>query len=530
MKGNARFVFWSSSPGDLLAGKRLSCFQLFIESSLFSSRICIFAFEVYDVNFFVARVPSKNFFPGPRQAIAKAKAKKKEDAAEKEAAKEAAAQKEDEHPDTRNTLPYNSLEIFEQFGAASVKAEEGLEDSGEETEAARIARQNTLQLGSPVKPIEIEDSQMLQDRQPEEPYAPTPTPPKGSIKDEEKGDDEEEPLPDHEGSEKGEQEDLEEEEHESDPVLPDDVREDHKLEVIDTLQHLQEDFGVETIDEAITILQNFKNGIPVTSRIDQFAKRPARQPKGKGKGKKGKAKAKAKSKAKAKAKSKSKGGRKGKGKGEAPVEEISDEEQQEDEQNEEDQEEDPEEEEEAPRRVPRRPAAKAKGKAKAKAKAKGKANSKFQKSKSKEGDEEETEPETMKRPAAASKEDPKEDTKKKKRAEEPEPAEPAEPAEPEKKKKKKAADPPEPEKKVRAKPGEASSFARRPCPCTSPAKTRWLAIRNTYKNDVEKKVEDAGGNARAWEDCFWSWMLCLNSTLGSSQIDRVKFKVLHFPN
>jgi len=120
----------------------------------------------------------------------------------------------------------------------------------------------------------------------------------------------------------------------------------------------------------------------------------------------------------------------------------------------------------------------------------------------------------MKRPSAASKEDPKEDTKKKKkRAEEPEPAEPAEPE----KKKKKAAhpkEPAEPEKKVRAKPGEASSFARRPCPSTSPAKTRWLAIRNTYKNDVEKQVEDAGGNARAWEDCFWSWMLRLNSILG----------------
>ena len=414
------------------------------------------------------------------------------------------------------------MEIFEQFGAAhGVKAEEDL-DSGEETEAARIARQNTLQLGSPVKPIEIEDSQMLQDRQPEEPYAPTPTPPKGGIKDEEKGEDEEEPLPDHEGSEKGEQEDLEEEEPESDPVLPDDVREAHKLEVVDTLQHLKEDFGVETIDEAIGVLWDFKNGIPVTSRISQFAKRPPRQPKGKGKGKKGKAKAKAKakakSKAKAKAKSKSKGGRKGKGKGmeEAPVEEISDEEQQEDEQNEEDQEDGPEEEEEeeeeAPRRVPRRPAAKAKGKAKAKAKAKRKANPKSQKSKSKEGDEE-IEPEPMKRPSAASKEDPKEDTKKKKRAEEPEPAEPAEPE----KKKKKAAhpkEPAEPEKKVRAKPGEASSFARRPCPSTSPAKTRWLAIRNTYKNDVEKQVEDAGGNARAWEDCFWSWMLRLNSILG----------------
>ena len=78
MKGNARFVFWSSSPGDLLAGKRLSCFQLFIESSLFSSRICIFAFEVHDVNFFVARVPSKNFFPaqGKRSQSQKPKRKK----------------------------------------------------------------------------------------------------------------------------------------------------------------------------------------------------------------------------------------------------------------------------------------------------------------------------------------------------------------------------------------------------------------------------------------------------------------------
>ena len=46
------------------------------------------------------------------------------------------------------------------------------------------------------------------------------------------------------------------------------------------------------------------------------------------------------------------------------------------------------------------------------------------------------------------------------------------------------------------------SFARRPCPVTSPAKDKWHAIRSTYKSEIYQKVKDANGTPHAWED--WS--------------------------
>ena len=47
---------------------------------------------------------------------------------------------------------------------------------------------------------------------------------------------------------------------------------------------------------------------------------------------------------------------------------------------------------------------------------------------------------------------------------------------------------------------EAKSFARRPCPATSPAKDKWHAIMSTYKSKIYQKVRAAGGTPYAWED------------------------------
>ena len=43
-------------------------------------------------------------------------------------------------------------------------------------------------------------------------------------------------------------------------------------------------------------------------------------------------------------------------------------------------------------------------------------------------------------------------------------------------------------RKVRAKDGEATSFARRPCPKSSPSNQRWMAIRSIFKSEIRPLV------------------------------------------
>lgn len=45
-----------------------------------------------------------------------------------------------------------------------------------------------------------------------------------------------------------------------------------------------------------------------------------------------------------------------------------------------------------------------------------------------------------------------------------------------------------PKRKARAKDGEATSFARRPCPKSSPANHRWMAIRSIFKSEIRPLV------------------------------------------
>ena len=50
------------------------------------------------------------------------------------------------------------------------------------------------------------------------------------------------------------------------------------------------------------------------------------------------------------------------------------------------------------------------------------------------------------------------------------------------------AEPPAKVRKVRAKDGEATSFARRPCPKSSPSNHRWMAIRSIFKSEIRPLV------------------------------------------
>lgn len=47
---------------------------------------------------------------------------------------------------------------------------------------------------------------------------------------------------------------------------------------------------------------------------------------------------------------------------------------------------------------------------------------------------------------------------------------------------------------------ESSSFARRSCPKTSPAKDRWAAIQATFKTHIGPKLVDMGQSINRWED------------------------------
>jgi hypothetical protein len=59
-------------------------------------------------------------------------------------------------------------------------------------------------------------------------------------------------------------------------------------------------------------------------------------------------------------------------------------------------------------------------------------------------------------------------------------------------------------KKVEPKPKkqrpEANSFARRPCPATSPAKDRWAAIVKTFKEEIRKPLMDMEEPISKWEE------------------------------
>ena len=51
------------------------------------------------------------------------------------------------------------------------------------------------------------------------------------------------------------------------------------------------------------------------------------------------------------------------------------------------------------------------------------------------------------------------------------------------------------------------SFARRPCPKTSPASDRWIAIQKTYKSQVVPKILEVKGAPYSWEDWgVWVWV------------------------
>lgn len=54
-------------------------------------------------------------------------------------------------------------------------------------------------------------------------------------------------------------------------------------------------------------------------------------------------------------------------------------------------------------------------------------------------------------------------------------------------------------RKVRAKNGEATSFARRPCPSTSPTKERWVGIKTVFQEDIKPSVQDLGLAVSAFE-------------------------------
>ena len=85
---------------------------------------------------------------------------------------------------------------------------------------------------------------------------------------------------------------------------------------------------------------------------------------------------------------------------------------------------------------------------------------------------------------------------------EPDKETPAEPAKTEKRKTEKkekeesdGVDPPT--KKAKAEP---KSFARRPCPTTSPAKDKWVAIMQTFRGEIQQKLKDGNEKPSKWED------------------------------
>ena len=55
----------------------------------------------------------------------------------------------------------------------------------------------------------------------------------------------------------------------------------------------------------------------------------------------------------------------------------------------------------------------------------------------------------------------------------------------------------EPSKKAKSEP---KSFARRPCPTTSPAKDKWVAIMQTFRGEIQQKLKDGGEKPSKWED------------------------------
>ena len=70
---------------------------------------------------------------------------------------------------------------------------------------------------------------------------------------------------------------------------------------------------------------------------------------------------------------------------------------------------------------------------------------------------------------------------------------------------------PSPTKKKGETPGEepsskkpkkepSKSFARRPCPATSPAKDKWMAISQTFKSQVQPQILEAGEKVSKWEE------------------------------
>ena len=60
---------------------------------------------------------------------------------------------------------------------------------------------------------------------------------------------------------------------------------------------------------------------------------------------------------------------------------------------------------------------------------------------------------------------------------------------------------PEGDEKPEEKPKKTTnSFARRPCPKTSPASDRWVAIQSTFKALVMPRIHQEGGSSYSWED------------------------------
>ena len=57
----------------------------------------------------------------------------------------------------------------------------------------------------------------------------------------------------------------------------------------------------------------------------------------------------------------------------------------------------------------------------------------------------------------------------------------------------------------KTKDGLETSFARRTCPMTAPASTRWKAIRKVYQDIVVPLVEAAGAYKSVWEDGQFLW-------------------------
>ena len=58
----------------------------------------------------------------------------------------------------------------------------------------------------------------------------------------------------------------------------------------------------------------------------------------------------------------------------------------------------------------------------------------------------------------------------------------------------------EDEPKLKKQRGEANSFARRPCPATSPAKDRWAAIVKAFKEEIRKPLMDMKEPMSKWEE------------------------------